>query len=177
MNIDNIIRRIINETNERYDNWSKTFMSYANQMIQELQQEYLKKLGLSIKLNTDYNFGNRKWFAAYEKSSRTIEQGIIQIAINLPYLYSEMKNRGIENDNFNIAAQARITIGHEIGHGIIDYLLSCYEEENEAVDQFIHDMYEGIITEEEAVEEFGETMFTKATGRYTCDLTELLDKL
>ena len=46
--------------------------------------------------------------------------GIISIAINYPHLYSEMCKRRIDKDKFNIEAQAKITIGHEIGHGLVD---------------------------------------------------------
>ena len=48
--------------------------------------------------------------------------GIISIAINYPHLYSEMCKRRIDKDKFNIEAQAKITIGHEIGHGLVDYI-------------------------------------------------------
>lgn len=61
-------------------------------------------------------------------------------------IYSEMRKRGIDNDNFNIEAQAKITIGHEVGHALCEYLIDYYEpsEENEdAYSDFIHDYYDG----------------------------------
>lgn len=33
-----------------------------------------------------------------------------------------MCKRRIDKDKFNIEAQAKITIGHEIGHGLVDYI-------------------------------------------------------
>ena len=92
-------------------------------MIDELQTDYLNRLGLSIKIKPNYIFNGRKsrWLAVYERSSQQILNGIISIAINYPHLYSEMRKRHIDKDKFNIEAQAKITIGHEIGHGLVDY--------------------------------------------------------
>lgn len=57
---------------------------------------------------------------------------MITIAVNYSHLYEEMRKRGIDNDDFNIEAQAKITVGHEIGHGIVYYLVNYYDGENEA---------------------------------------------
>ena len=64
-----------------------------------------------------------------------------------------MCKRGIDKDDFNIEAQAKITIGHEIDHGMVDYLVNYYDSENEAIGNFILDYYNGVIDEEEIVEE------------------------
>ena len=106
----------------RFDEWKGVFDGYLSDMIDELQSEYLNRLGLSISINQNYNFGRRRWFACYEASLQQITNGVISIAINYPHLYSEMRKRGIDDDDYNIEAQARITVGHEIGHGLVDYI-------------------------------------------------------
>jgi hypothetical protein len=62
--------------------------------------------------------------------------------------------------DFNVLAQARITVGHEIGHGIIDYLIENINEDNEAWGEFYTDFCNGEYgDEEDLVEEFGESLF------------------
>ena len=113
-----------NTNDAEYEKWKSVFNVYLSEMIDELQTDYLNRLGLSIKINPNYIFNGRKsrWLAVYERSSQQILNGIISIAINYPHLYSEMRKRHIDKDKFNIEAQAKITIGHEIGHGLVDYI-------------------------------------------------------
>lgn len=127
-------------------------------------------MGLKVRIDIDYNFGGKHWLAAYEGSSDDLSRGVITIAVNYSRLYEEMRKRGIDNDDFNIEAQAKITVGHEIGHGIVDYLVNYYDGENEAIEEFVHDYNDGDVDEEEIVEEFGESMFPESTGRWSCYL-------
>lgn len=145
--------------------WKRKFDSYLYDMLQRLSRQYLDGLGLSVEIDYGYNFNGRHWLAAYEETCGRISDGVIVIAINYPHIYEEMVRRGIDNDDFNIEAQARITVGHEIGHGLIDFLLNYCEAESGSLDEFIRAYYDGDIDEEEAAEEFGETMFPPATGR------------
>lgn len=174
-----IIRKKINEAisnikKESFNNWKTIFDSYLNEVLNEINDRYLNKLGLGVQIDKGYNFGKRRWLASYEASSNKLSQGIILIAINYPHIYDEMCKRSIDKDNFNIEAQAKITIGHEIGHGIVDYLVNYYDGENEAIGNFILDYYNGVIDEEEIVEEFGESMFPDATQRWSSYLGDLL---
>ena len=56
---------ISQETNDKnFHIWKNTFNAYLKEEIQELQENYLDKLGLKIKINDNYNFntrGKRKW--------------------------------------------------------------------------------------------------------------------
>ena len=88
-----------------------------------------------------------------------------------------MVERGIDKDEFNIEAQARITIGHEIAHGLIDYLVDYCDVESDVVDEFVRDYYNGDIDDEKVTEEFGEMMFPEATGRYSSYLGNVLDNI
>ena len=110
------------EDSLRFEEWKGVFDGYLSDMIDELHSEYLNRLGLSISINPNYNFGRRRWLACYEASLQQITNGVISIAINYPLFYSEMRKRGIDDDDYNIEAQARITVGHEIGHGLVDYI-------------------------------------------------------
>lgn len=86
---------------------------------------------------------------------------------------------------FNIEAQARITIGHECGHGLLEYLretLLVYflqyeeqltEEENALIDEYL-DLDED--DEEVLVEQFGECFFPPATHKRTCKLIKDLKR-
>jgi hypothetical protein len=140
-----------------------------NEMISEITESLLSGLGLSVEIDTNYNFrGNgKKWLAVYEMRSRKICNNVIAIAINYHLFYDEMKRRGIENDDFNIEAQAKITVGHEIGHGLCDYFRN------------IKGMRFKFSTndEEEIVEEFGESMFPDATGVYYSELGDFISDL
>ena len=52
----------------RFEEWKGVFDGYLSDMIDELQSEYLNRLGLSISINPNYNFGRRRWLACYEAS-------------------------------------------------------------------------------------------------------------
>lgn len=64
--IDNLLQ------DKSFQSWKKTFNSYLKQEIDELQANYLDKLSLRIKINTNYDFKGRKarWLAVYQKSTR-----------------------------------------------------------------------------------------------------------
>lgn len=134
----NSINKILNEdkqpkeADKNFDKWKNIFDSYLMEMISELQTDYLNRLGLFVKISPNYIFngGKCKWLASYERRSHQILNGIISIGINYSLLYSEMCKRHIDKDRFNIEAQARITIGHEIGHGLVDYIKNLKLEQD-----------------------------------------------
>lgn len=176
-----IIRKTINEVlsskEDTFNNWKLIFDNYLNEIISECTDIYLNKMGLKVRIDIDYNFGGKHWLAAYEGSSDDLSRGVITIAVNYSHLYEEMRKRGIDNDDFNIEAQAKITVGHEIGHGIVDYLVNYYDGENEAIEEFVHDYNDGDFDEEDIVEEFGESMFPEATGRWSSYLGRIINKI
>lgn len=177
----NIIREVASKVvNDDYSMFYNTFMEYANSLVEQLQNEYLNSFNLKVVFDENYSFNGKNWVAAYERSKGLINQGTILIALNVPYLYKRMKKMGIKKDDwdFNVLAQARITVGHEIGHGIIDYLIENVNEDNEAWSEFYVDFYNGEYgDEEDLVEEFGKSLFSEATGVYTSDLIDVLDSI
>lgn len=163
----------------RFEEWKGVFDGYLSDMIDELQSEYLNRLGLSISINPNYNFGRRRWFACYEASLQQITNGVISIAINYPHLYSEMRKRGIDDDDYNIEAQARITVGHEIGHGLVDYIKHLDLDGSVLKDlpnlRIIKRC--GSRKEETLVEEFGSYQFSDATYVYDSVLADAFEEL
>lgn len=166
-----------NVKNEDYTIFYKKFVGYAHEMVNELKNDYLSKLGLDVWFDKNYNFNGKKWFASYEHEKNMINDGTIIIALNVPYLYKCMKRKGIDKSDFNIEAQARITIGHEIGHGLIDYILNVYDGDSKLADGLIHDFYDGELDEEKLVEEFGESLFPEATGVWGSDLYSIISDI
>lgn len=169
------------KTDAKFEKWKGVFDSYLNEEIEELQEDYLDALGLRISIDQSYAFSGRKshWLAVYERSSGQILDGVIAIGVNYPNMYAEMQKRGIDEDDFNIEAQARITVGHEIGHGIVDYIKQqTFTKEilKECPNlKFVSRC--GAKTEESVVEEFGEYQFPEATGCYESTLCDALDEL
>ena len=84
-----------------------------------------------------------------------------------------MKKRGIEKDEYNIEAQARITTMHEVGHGLINWLSikhpDILEKDFPEIDN------EDV--EEDVAEEYGLSFFSDATGVYNSRLGEALATL
>ena len=95
-------------------------------------------------------------------------------------MYEEMKKRHIEEDKFNIEAQARITIGHEIGHGLVDYIKNLKlngNTLNKLPNTRIIKQIRTTRQEETIAEEFGEQQFPMATRQYDSILDNALEEL
>lgn len=174
-------RQQANQTDKGFERWKKVFDRYLSEMVAELQTDYLNNLHLTININSNYIFNGSKnrWLAAYERRSRQIENGIVSIAINYPRLYSKMRQMHTDKDRFNIEAQARITIGHEIGHGLVDYirLLDIKPSMLSEMPNVKIIMYCGERKEERLVEEFGEYQFPDATECWSSVLCDALEEL
>ena len=175
------LRKLMDKSEANFNKWKDTFNLYLTEMVNELQTDYLNQLGLTIRINPKYIFngGKSRWLASYERRSQQILQGIISIGINYPLLYSEMRKRGVDKDKFNIEAQARITIGHEIGHGLVDYIRNLKLEQS-----LLSKLPNVIIVrkcrgqkEETLVEEFGEYQFPEATSCWDSILSDALEEL
>jgi len=152
--------------NSKFIKWKTKFDKYLNEMISELQEDFLNVLGIRLKINENYRFTGWKsrWLAAYERKSRKILKGVLSVGVNYNLLYSRMCEMGTYTDNFNIEAQARITIGHEVGHGLCDYMKNCVVKNDTPNISSVKKC--GERKEEEIVEEFGEYMFPDATDVY-----------
>lgn len=156
--------------------WKDKWDEYMSYTIRDCQKDYLDEWGLKVELDPDYAFtgGKAKWVAAYERQSRRIKTGVIPIAINYRQMYSKMRGARLDKNEYNIEAHARITIGHEIGHALCDYIRLLPSDEIRYIRENLPKDYardfERIVSgsnrkyEEELVEEFGESMFTDATG-------------
>ena len=152
-------------------------------MLSELRSDYLDSIGLSVEINPNYAFsgGKGRWLAVYEKSSGRIANGVISIGINYPLLYSKMRRMRTDRDSFNIEAQARITVGHEIGHGLVDFIRNLNIPSSVSLSEY--PSLSLILKcsprkEESLVEEFGEYQFPDATscwGSVLCDALEELE--
>ena len=182
--IKEFTRKILNEScanDANFEKWKSVFNVYLSEMIDELQTNYLNQLGLTIMINPNYIFNGWKsrWLAVYERSSQQILNGIISIAINYPHLYSEMCKRRIDKDKFNIEAQAKITVGHEIGHGLVDYIKRMNLKPSELKElpnlAIIRKCSEK--KEETLVEEFGQYQFPEATSMWDSVLADALEEL
>lgn len=152
-----------------YKVFAEEVLSYAKSAIANAEQTDLAGLGLRVKLDVDYNFSRKQWLAVYERSSGEIKQGIIKIGLNIPLIYKEMNKRGIGDNEFNIAAQSIISVMHEVGHGIVDYIRV------KGLDDEIG--YMGYTKEEKLVEEYGQSFFSEATGVYSSQLSDILLKI
>ena len=174
-------RQQANQTDKGFERWKKVFDGYLSEMVTELQTDYLNNLHLTTTVNSNYIFNGSKsrWLAAYERRSRQIENGIVFISINYPLLYSKMCQMHTDKDRFNIEAQARITIGHEIGHGLVDYikLLGIEPSMLSEMPNVKIIRYCGERKEERLVEEFGEYQFPEATGCWNSVLCDALEEL
>jgi hypothetical protein len=153
-----------------FDEFKKKFIHYAEDCVSNLKNDLLQQLGLNVRIDTDYVFKNN-WIAAYIGNKSN--ENLITIGLNTYLAYDKLKN----SNDFNLKAQAYISITHEIGHGLVKWIEDNNDGENEKVNEFIKDLYDGEIDEEELVEEFGETAFPEATKRFSCELEDILYSL
>lgn len=165
--------------NKGYSAFCQKFQEYIQGGLR-WANNIVNPLGVKVEINADYNFrGNgKRWVAAYQRRSGQIQNNIILIAFNLPLMYSEMQKRGISEDDYNIEAQARITLGHEVGHGLVDWVRLKTHGMKFKEGSLLHKVQrlKGH-EEEEWVEKFGESFFSEATGVYDSELETAVEQL
>ena len=173
--------KAINEAlseDDKYNKFCKLLKKYANECLSDVKDEILKHIDLNANI-IEYNFGRKRWLGAYVGGS--VDTGCIEIGINYNLIYKMMCQRKIQNDKFNIEAQGRITVAHEIGHGLIEYIKwtlleivdSCWDELNsDEQDTFNKYIEMSEDDEERIVEEFGEMFFEEATYVYDSELND-----
>ena len=158
---------------EEFEIWKKIFNGFLKDELYRLR-EIVSPLNLSIKIVAGYQFRSR-WYAAYLHSRGEIRNGVIEVAINYPFLFKAMKRQGIAQDEFNIEAQARISLGHEVAHGVIDYLRTLEPRSLSKSLRMIRRC--GRKQEEEYAEEFGESRFPEATGIFSSVVESAIDEM
>lgn len=145
-----IIRHIISETIN---------MTIAQKWVDEELEEgnkFLSQYGLSVVFNPKYNFEANRYYktciAIYQNGS-VKNMGRIRIGINFPFLEKCV----VEGD---YEKEVRISIWHEIGHGIVEYLKGLRRKDTQCGTmifrkRMLKDFKEIIRDEEYNVEEFG----------------------
>lgn len=82
----------------------------------------LKKYDLSVVHDQEYEFDeDDEWIAAINFDGQTDFHELL-IAFNLKKLYDFLWNEGLEHDRTEITAQLKVSLWHEIAHGLILYL-------------------------------------------------------
>lgn len=183
--IQQVIKKHLFEARQtQFDIFKEDFNSFLPAALKKAKS-YIKDFGLDVEI-INYDFSEHpRWLAAYKGGSAT-DLSTIQIGINYKAIFNAMKKRDIHDDLFNIEAQAKITIGHEVAHGIIEYLTETFiecafdiedklsEEERDLLYKYkFIDEYD----EEELVEQFGESFFPEATRIRSSEFGNDLKKL
>ena len=136
-------------------------MTIAQKWIEEELErgnDFLSQYGLSVVFNPNYDFDRdyyRKCLAIYQNGS-VKNKGRIRIGINFPYIEKNIRKNRCEEE-------IRISIWHEIGHGIIEYLKGLRRKDTQCgtnifKGRMLKDFKYIISDEEISTEEFGYKM-------------------
>lgn len=176
MNIDRIVNKIVYGIINENDNMN-SFSNFKNIIESELLKvnEFLSPYSLKCVFNYKYDFSSphyRDFLAIYQRLSAN--RGTIRIGINLPKLNESMEEYGLTDINLQI----RISIWHEVGHGIMDYIRFLRRRDTQGkygvFSKKMKNDFSGI--------ENGEEFFVEKFGAYKCDeeyfsdLQEFLDE-
>ena len=168
-----IVSEVIKRLNETTDNTD--YQQVINNVLAEIN-EYLADFGLSCSLNTKYDFSGyyKNCVAVYQYRS-VMNNGKMRVAINLPLIMS--------HDDIDIEEQIRISLWHEVGHGIVQWIKSLRRKDTQMKTkkfkgQIIKDLRYILDNEEDVVEEFGEYQSDLASysilNYFICDYNEIL---
>jgi hypothetical protein len=128
----------------------------------ERGNDFLSQYGLSVVFNPNYNFQANSYYkkclAIYQNGS-VKNKGRIRIGINFPLIGKTISKKDYEVETI-------MSIWHEIGHGIIQYLKGLRRKDTQCGTmifrgQMLKDFREIIGDEEFNVEEFGGYMAHK----------------
>lgn len=141
--------------------------------------EYLKNYGMSVTYNSKYDFersGYSDCLAAYKYGS-VKNNGKIRIGINIPLIQSYSKNEK------ELRKQIEVSIWHEIGHGIIEFLKGLRRKDTQCrtkifIGNMLRDFKYIINNEEFYAEEFGNAKATNGMGLFSeiCDFLNNYEK-
>jgi hypothetical protein len=150
-------------TNIKYIISEAIDMVVAKKWIDEeliIGNNFLSQYGLSVVFNAKYNFDGyyRNCLAIYQNGS-VKNKGRIRIGINFPLMETMIKKRDLKS-------QIKISIWHEIGHGIVQYLKGLRRKDTQCGTKIfrgnmLNDFRNIINDEEYYVEEFGYVMSDK----------------
>lgn len=152
---------------EAFQTFKGLFDLYLQEAINEAG-EFLTPYGLTIVIDPNYNFGKKPWLAVYERRGRMILKNKVVIGVNYPLFWNEMRKRGIDDNDEEIRAQAIVTVMHEVGHGLIDWLRFFHEDVLKKYPQLRNN-------EEEIVEEFGESFIPDLSNVWDSHLRSVLE--
>lgn len=152
---------------EDFQTFKEVFDLYLQEAINEAS-EFLTPYGLEIRIDQNYGFGKKRWLAVYEYRSRMILKNKIVVGVNYPLFWSEMRKRGIDKNDTEVRAQAIVTVMHEVGHGLVDWLESFHGDVFEKYPQLKNN-------EEEVVEEFGESFIPDLSNVWDSRLRSVLE--
>lgn len=178
---ENTIKQIVRESlsllfenNNKFNVFKNHFLKFVNDIVKRADKE-LEKYELGINIDTEYDFDEEDhWLACYERSLGYIEYGSIEIAINEQRIYEAMKQLGTAEDLEEIETQAVITIMHEVGHGLIDWLRYKFEGTETTSKLINYLVYCDEDEEEEICEEYGESWISGYAGVYDSVLKRAL---
>ena len=146
-----VVSEVIKRLNETTD--TSEYQQLIMNILAEIN-EYLTDFGLSCTLNTKYDFSGyyKDCVAVYQYRS-VMNNGKMRVAINLPLIMS--------HDDIDIEEQIRISLWHEVGHGIVQWIKSLRRKDTQMKTnifkgQIVKDLRYILNNEEDVVEEFGE---------------------
>ena len=154
-NIHNIllesIKVVLSESYEKYADLVEKVIGEAN--------EYLSDYGLSVfyQKNYDFSFGMAKNFlAVYKKGSVRRNNGRMSVSINFENLLDGMDRNNVKD----VERQIRVSIFHEVGHGIVEWIKSLRRKDTQGGfrlfrGDIVNDFRAILRDEENVVEEFG----------------------
>ena len=151
------------------------YQQLINNVLAEIN-EYLADFGLSCSLNAKYDFSGyyKNCVAVYQYRS-VMNNGKMRVAINLPLIMS--------HGDIDIEEQIRISLWHEVGHGIVQWIKSLRRKDTQMKTgkfkgQIVKDLRYILNNEEDVVEEFGEYQSDLASysilNYFICDYNETL---
>lgn len=152
--VDFLIKKSIVENND-----TDEYKKIINNVLAEIN-EYLADFGLSCTLNTKYDFSGyyKDCIAVYQYRS-VLNNGRMRIALNLPLLLSHATLDDFTF--FEIRDQIEISLWHEVGHGLIQWIKSLRRKDTQSKTnlfkgKIVKDIRYILNNEENVAEEFGE---------------------
>lgn len=145
--VSEVIKRLNETRNHDYQELISNILTEIN--------EYLNDFGLSCSINTKYDFSGyyKDCVAVYQYRS-VMNNGKMRIALNIPLMLSH------ELDDYEMKEQIEISMWHEVGHGIVQWIKSLRRKDTQAKTglfkgKIIKDLRYILNNEEDVVEEFG----------------------
>ena len=140
---------------------SESYEKYADLVEKVIGEanEYLSDYGLSVfyQKNYDFSFGMAKNFlAVYKTGSVRRNNGRMSVSINFGNLLDGMDRNNVKD----IERQIRVSIFHEVGHGIVEWIKALRRKDTQGGfglfrGDIVNDFRAILRDEENVVEEFG----------------------